>query len=71
MVNRIGISKLDICDGIDEQELMQHRLLSVLNMIYSDNRYNEQIDVALKDKVLEQYLKTYDQYKLSAEKINE
>ncbi len=65
------ISKLDICDGIDEQELMQHRLLSVLKMIYSDNRYNEKIDVDLKDKVLEQYLQTYDQYKLSAEKINE
>ena len=61
------ISKTDINKKTNEQNQMQHRLLAVLKMIYSDNRYNQHICDSLKESILGEYLKTYKQYKLTNE----
>jgi hypothetical protein len=49
---------------INEEEMIQYRLQAVLQMIYSDTRYNSYIEPEVKDRVLNQYLKTYKQYQL-------
>jgi hypothetical protein len=58
------IVEIDKNSDIDEEIMIQHRLGSVLNMVYSDVRYNQYIDKEVDIKVLNEYIKNYKQYKL-------
>ena len=68
------VSKVDVRPNIDKKELIQHRLLAVLQMVYSDNRYNAHISDDLQAKILGEHLKTYEKYRVKLsikEKMNE
>ena len=58
------VAEIDISTYINVEEMIQYRLQAALQMIYSDIRYNDYIEPKVKDKVLNQYLKTYKQYQL-------
>jgi hypothetical protein len=58
------IIEIDKNPAIDEEIMIQHRLVSILNMVYSDSRYNPYIDKEVEIKVLNEYIKNYKQYKL-------
>jgi hypothetical protein len=58
------IEKIDTNQNINEELNIQYSLYSVLNMIYSDARYNPYIDEEVKDKVLNTYLQTHQKYSL-------
>jgi hypothetical protein len=58
------ITTIDINPDISEEENIQYRLLKVLNMIYSDERYNPYIDAEVQERVLQQYLIAYKNYQL-------
>ena len=45
--------------------MIQHKLQSKLQMIYSDERYNPYIDDETQQKVLDTYLLTHKQYKIA------
>lgn len=64
LVWRGRIRDIDINTDILEQEDIQHRLLKILNMIYSDERYNPYIDLEVQEKVLQHHLYTYRDYQL-------
>ena len=44
--------------------MIQYKLHSILNMIYSDQRYNKYIDKEVEIRVLNRYLNTHKGYKL-------
>lgn len=58
------IVEIDKNPNIDEEVMIQYRLMAILNMVYSDERYNPYIDKEVEEKVLNEYLKNYKQYKL-------
>lgn len=58
------IVEIDKNEEVDEELMVQYRLAAVLNMVYSDNRYNPYIDKDTESKVLCEYLNNYKQYKL-------
>jgi hypothetical protein len=64
------ISVLDLNPHINEEETIQYRLKSILEMIYSDahiypNKYHSYIDKELEIKILNKYLKQYPQYQIA------
>ena len=61
---RDKITELDVNSNIDEEEMVQYRLHSILQMIYSDERYNPYIEKDLDIRVLIEYLKNYKNYTL-------
>jgi len=61
--NRISVVYSN--DNIDEEEMIQNYLMSILRMIYTDDRYNTYIDKEVENKILEEYLKTYPQYQIN------
>jgi hypothetical protein len=61
-INRI--SDIDINPSIDEEAAIQHRLQSILHMLYSDDRYNPYIDEEMQTKVLNKYVSYYSGYSL-------
>jgi hypothetical protein len=63
------ISIIDSNPLIDEEEMIQYRLKSVLEMIYTDAhvypaKYHSLIDKELETKILNEYLKHYPQYQI-------
>ena len=58
------VVEVDISPYINEEEMIQYRLQAVLQMVYSDIRYNSFVEDEVKDRVLNQYLKQYKQYQL-------
>ena len=58
------IIEIDSNKDINEEEMIQYKLQSILQMIYSDSRYNPYIDKEVEQKVLSTYLKTHKQYNL-------
>ena len=63
------ISIIDSNPLIDEEEMVQYRLKSVLEMIYTDahiypTKYHSHIDKELETKILNEYLKNYPQYQI-------
>lgn len=58
------IIEIDKNKEVDEELMIQYRLGSILSMVYSDERYNSYIDKQTENKVLNQYLNNYKQYKL-------
>lgn len=59
------VVEIDKNQQIDEELMIQYRLGSILNMVYSDERYNPYIDKEIEYKVLNQYLKNYKNYTLN------
>jgi hypothetical protein len=59
------IVKVDINPYINEENMIQHRLHAMLNMIYSDPRYNQYIEPNIQQLLLVQHLKTYKNYQLN------
>jgi hypothetical protein len=49
------ISEVDLCNKIDEIEMLQYFLQSILGMIYTSDQFI--IDEEVKDKILNNYLK--------------
>lgn len=56
------VAEVDINSYIDKEELIQHRLYNVLQMIYSDERYTPYMDSEIQEKIIKAYLKTYKEY---------
>jgi hypothetical protein len=56
------IIDIDENPNISEEEMVQHRLYSVLQMIYSDERYSHYIDKALEQKIMKTYVSNYKKY---------
>ena len=58
------ISFIDSNPNIDEEEMLQHRLKSILDIIYTSEYYS--IDKEVEIKILNEYLKQYPKYQLHA-----
>jgi hypothetical protein len=63
------ISEIDINPNINEEEIIQYRLKSILEMIYTDAhihpyKYHQYIDKELENNILNEYLKQYPQYQI-------
>jgi hypothetical protein len=63
------ISIIDSNPNINEEEMTQYRLKSILEMIYTDahiypTKYHPYIDKELEEKILNEYLKLYPQYQI-------
>jgi hypothetical protein len=63
------ISEIDINPNIDEEEMIQYRLKSILEMVYSSahnypSKYHPYIDDAVKNKILKEYLRCFPQYSI-------
>jgi len=56
------IIDIDENPDISEEEMVQHRLYSILQMIYSDERYNHYIDKTLEQKIMKAYVSNYKKY---------
>jgi hypothetical protein len=57
------ISEIDINPNIDKEELLQYRLKTILEMIYTSP--NHPVDKELETKILNEYLKQHPEYKLN------
>jgi len=60
--NRISI--IDSNPDINEEEMIQYHLKSILEMIYTHPKYDQYLEDKLKDNILSKYLENYPQYKL-------
>lgn len=58
------ISQWDINPDINEEEMIQYRLKSVLEMLYTSENHNPYIEPELETKVLNEYLKIFPQFNL-------
>ena len=56
------ISEVDSNPNIDEEEMLQYRLKSILEMIYTNPKYDLYIDKEVEDKIINIYLKEYPEY---------
>ena len=59
--------EIDINPDIDEEEMIQYRLKSILEMVYTDAhtypyKYHPYIEQELVDKILNEYIKSFPQY---------
>lgn len=59
------IVEIDSNPKINEEEMIQYKLQSILKMVYSDQRYNLYIDDETQQKVLNTYLLTHKQYRIA------
>jgi hypothetical protein len=63
------ISVIDSNSNIDEEEMIQYRLKSILEMIYTSahiypEKYHQYIEEELEEKILNEYLKQYPEYQI-------
>lgn len=58
------ISEIDINNEINEEEMIQYRLHSIQQMVYSDTRYNPYIEDVVFQKIFNTHLQNHPQYKL-------
>ena len=49
---------------IEDMNMVSYRIHAILDMMYSDDRYNAYIDEEVQQNVMRQYLKVYKQYEL-------
>jgi hypothetical protein len=56
------ISVIDSNPDIDEEEMLQYRLKSILEMIYTSEYYI--VDKEVEEKILNEYLKNYPEYQI-------
>ena len=58
------IIEIDINSDLNEEEMIQYKLHSIQQMIYSDTRYNPYIEDVTTQNILNTYLKSHPQYNL-------
>jgi hypothetical protein len=58
--NRISV--VDSNPNIDKEEMIQYHLKSVLEMVYTNPKYDPYIEQELEDKIINKYLETYSDY---------
>jgi len=58
--NRISV--VDSNPNIDKEEMIQYHLKSVLEMVYTNPKYDPYIEQELEDKIISKYLETYSGY---------
>jgi len=58
------ITVVDSNPNIDEEEMLQYYLKAVLEMIYTNPKYNPYIDKEVEDKIMKTYLKDYPEYSI-------
>jgi len=63
------ISVIDSNPNMDEEEIIQYRLKSILEMVYTDahiypTKYHSHIDKELETNILNEYLKNYPEYQI-------
>ena len=63
LVWRPRISSIDSNPNINEEEMLQYRLKSILEMVYTSDYFK--IDNEVEFKILNEYLKTYPQYQIN------
>ena len=56
------ISKIDSNPDISREEMIQYRLKSILEMIYTSEYYI--VDKEVEEKILNEYLKNYPEYQI-------
>jgi hypothetical protein len=59
------VAEVDNSPYIIEEEAIQYRLKAVLEQIYSDIRYNPYIESKVEERILNEYLKAYKNYKIA------
>lgn len=59
------IAEIDVNPSLDNESMIQYRLHAVLQMMYSDPRYNPYIEESVEQNVLNTYLQAYEGYGLS------
>jgi len=64
LVWKSRISVVDSNPDINEEEMIQYRLKSILEIIYTHPYYDPYIDKELENKILYKYLKQYPKYKI-------
>ena len=58
------ITDIDINHNIDKELLVQYRLKSVLEMIYTSENHNPYIEQQLENKILDKYIKLFPEFAL-------
>lgn len=58
------IVEIDVNKNINEEEMIQHRLKAVLDMLHYDDRYFKYVDKEIENNILTEYLKSYKNYEL-------
>ena len=58
------ITVIDSNPNIDEEEMLQYHLKSVLEMVYTNPKYNSYIDKEVEDKIINTYLKSHPGYSI-------
>jgi len=58
------ITDIDINPNIDKELLVQYRLKSVLEMIYTSENHNPYIEQQLENKILDKYIKLFPEFTL-------
>jgi hypothetical protein len=56
------ISIIDSNPNINEEEMIQYKLKAVLEMVYTNSKYNPYIDSEVETKVLNKYLENHSGY---------
>ena len=64
LVWKSRISVVDSNPNINEEEMIQYRLKSILEIIYTHPYYEPYIDKELENKILHKYLEQYPEYKI-------
>ena len=58
------ISEIDINPNIDDYEMLQYRLKSILEMVYTSPNHNPFIEAELEHNILKEYLKAFPEYSI-------
>jgi hypothetical protein len=56
------ISEVDMNPNIDEEEMIQYRLKTVLETVYTSPNYDPYIDLEVENKILNEYIKAFPTY---------
>lgn len=58
------ITEIDINPSIDKEELVQYRLKSILEMIYTSENHNSFIESQLESNILNEYMKLFPEFSI-------
>lgn len=59
------ITEIDINPAIDREEMIQYRLKTILEMIYTSDNHTPFIEKALEERILNEYIKIYPEFALA------
>lgn len=58
------ISEIDVNPNLDRERIIQYRLKTVLEMIYTSENHNPFIEKNLENKILQEYMKLFPEYQI-------